>query len=172
MKLPLLSLLFFTFCVNAQHTLSGIIVDSADKTPLEFVGIYNSKDHTMTNADGRFLFSSTLDSAIIYTPSYEKIKIGFNILNDTIFLEKSTLELDEVVVTNKKSLLKEVYKSLNTNYSSEPYKEKFMLRAISKYNGEMHRIEDITGKLSIKNIFTDDTIKESKKDFIVELTNM
>ena len=172
MKLSLFTFLLFSFFGYTQHSISAIILDSAENSPLEFVGVYNSKDHTMTNADGRFQFSSSLDSVTIYRPGYEIIKASFSHLKDTIFLEKSILELDEVVVTNQKSILQEVYESLNTNYSNEPFKEKFMLRAISKYNGEMHRIEDITGKVSIKNMFTDDTIKKSKKDFIVELTNM
>ncbi|WP_299801090.1 hypothetical protein [uncultured Maribacter sp.] len=172
MKFSLYTLLLFSFFGYTQHSISAIILDSAENSPLEFVGVYNSKDHTMTNADGRFQFSSSLDSVTIYRPGYETIKASFSHLKDTIFLEKSILELDEVVVTNQKSILQEVYELLNINYSNEPFKEKFMLRAISKYNGEMHRIEDITGKLSIKNMFTDDTIKESKKDFIVELTNM
>ncbi|WP_405395723.1 hypothetical protein [Maribacter sp. Asnod2-G09] len=172
MKLSLFTLLLFSFFGYAQYSTSAIVLDSADNSPLEFVGIYNSKDHTMTNADGRFQFTSTIDSVVIYRPGYQTIKASFNHLKDTIFLEKSILELDEVVVTNQKSILQEVYESLNSNYSSEPYKEKFMLRAINKYNGEMHRIEDITGKLSIKNMFKDDSTKESKKDFLVELTNM
>jgi len=172
MKPLLLVLLLFSYIGYSQQTINAIVLDSADNSPLEFVGIYNSKDHTITNEDGRFQFSSSLDSATIYRPGYETIKASFSNLKDTIFLEKSILELDEVVVTNQKSILQEVYESLNTNYSNEPFKEKFMLRAISKYNGEMQRIEDITGKLSIKNIFTDDSSKESKKDFVVELTNM
>lgn len=172
MKLSLITLLLFSFFGYAQYSTSAIVLDSADNTPLEFVGVYNSIDHTMTNADGRFQFSSSLDSVTIYRPGYETIKASFSNLKDTIFLEKSILELDEVVVTNQKSILQEVYESLNSNYSSEPYKEKFMLRAINKYNGEMHRIEDITGKLSVKNMFKDDSTKESKKDFLVELTNM
>ncbi|WP_324025657.1 hypothetical protein QSV08_00325 [Maribacter sp. BPC-D8] len=172
MKLSLFTLLLFSFFSYAQYSTSAIVLDSADNSPLEFVGIYNSKDHTMTNADGRFQFTSSLDSVVIYRPGHETIKAIFSNLKDTILLEKSVLELDEVVVTNQKSILQEVYESLNKNYSAEPYKEKFMLRAINKYNGEMHRIEDITGKLSIKNMFKDDSTKESKKDFIVELINM
>ena len=172
MKIIAYSLFLFSLFSYSQNSKNAIILDNADNSPIEFVGVYNGKNHTMTNANGRFQFSSTLDSVIIYRPGYEAINTNFNHLKDTIFLQKNILELDEVVVTNRKSILKEVYESLNKNYSSEPYKEKFMLRAISKYNGEMHRIEDITGKLSINNIFTEDNAKKSKNDFIVELTNM
>lgn len=47
-------LLWAQFLGYAQHELGGLVLDEADKSPLEFVGIYNTLDHTMTNADGRF----------------------------------------------------------------------------------------------------------------------
>jgi len=31
-------------------------LNNADKSPLEFVGVYNSEDHCITNKDGRFYF--------------------------------------------------------------------------------------------------------------------
>lgn len=103
-KLQFFIIFLFSTLLYSQNELSGIVVDNADKSPLEFVGVYNQADHTMTNADGRFQFSSTSDSIIIYRPGYDKIASTSNKTNDTIYLNKSVLELNEVTVTNEKTL--------------------------------------------------------------------
>ena len=165
-------LVFFGLNCYAQNTHKGLVLVADGKEPLEFVSVFNSTDNTMTNADGRFQFTSKLDSVFFYSPGYEKLATTFNALKDTIYLQKNVFELDEVVVTNQKSLLQEVFNDLDKNYSSQPYKEKFMLRAVAKYNGSIYRLQDITGKLSKKTFIIDKDIKPSKKDFLLELTNM
>jgi hypothetical protein len=109
-------------------------VDISDNSPLEFVGIYNKTDHTMTNADGRFQFSSTSDSIIIYRPGYDKTTSTFNKTKDTIYLHKSVLELNEVTVTNEKALWQKIKYYIDSNYPLYPYKEKFLLRGVLRYN--------------------------------------
>ena len=91
MKLSLFTLLLFSFFGYAQYSTSAIVLDSEDNSPLEFVGIYNSKDHTMTNADGRFQFSSSLDSIIVYSVGYDKLTTTSQKIKDTINLNKSVL---------------------------------------------------------------------------------
>ena len=118
--------LFFllSFIGFSQQTIDAVIVDSADNVPLEFVGVYNSKDHTISNEDGRFQFSSLLDSIIIYRVGYDKLSTTFQKVKDTILLNKSVLELNEVTVTNEKTLWQKVGDSIRSNYPIYPYKEK------------------------------------------------
>ncbi|MGB5556122.1 MAG: hypothetical protein WBM83_15810, partial [Flavobacteriaceae bacterium] len=96
MKLHLAELFCFSSLICfAQHRHQGIVVDADGKEPLEFVGIYNDQAHTMTNSDGQFLFSTTLDSVTYYRVGYEKFKTTIDQLGDTVYLQKSILELDE-----------------------------------------------------------------------------
>ena len=166
--------LFFllSFIGFSQQTIDAVIVDGADNVPLEFVGVYNSKDHTISNEDGRFQFSSLLDSITIYRVGYDKLSTTFQKVNDTIFLNKSVLELNEVTVTNKKTLWQKVGDSIRSNYPIYPYKEKFLLRGVLRYNGEITRIQDLQGKLERRTLLYTKEIDPDKKDFKVELTNM
>ncbi|MEP2056205.1 MAG: hypothetical protein ABJJ05_00275 [Maribacter litoralis] len=172
MKPLLLVLLLFSYIGYSQQTINAIVLDSADNSPLEFVGIYNSKDHTITNEDGRFQFSSSLDSITIYRVGYDKLHTVFQKISDTIYLNKSVLELNEVTVTNEKTLWQKVRDSIRSNYPIYPYKEKFLLRGVLRYNGEITRIQDLQGKLERKTLLYTGKINPDKKDFKVELTNM
>ncbi|MEH6748589.1 MAG: hypothetical protein V7670_17315 [Maribacter arcticus] len=172
MKLQFFIICLFSTLLYSQNELSGIVVDISDNSPLEFVGIYNKSDHTMTNADGRFQFYSTSDSIIIYRPGYDKISTTFQKTNDTIYLNKSVLELNEVTVTIEKTLWQKVKDSIDSNYPLYPYKEKFLLRGVLRYNGEITRIQDLQGKLERRTLLYTHEIEPDKKDFKVELTNM
>lgn len=161
--------LFFGFSQN-QH--SGILIDKETKESIEFVGIFNDKDYTVSNADGRFSFTSLKDSIIFYRVGYDKLTTRFNQLKDTIFLSKSVLELNEVVVTNEKTTWRKIGDSLSNNYSLEPYKERFFLRCILKLNDTIVRIQDIQGKLKRKTLFYPESFELKKKDFEIEITNL
>lgn len=167
--------IFFYFIVTiswAQNQHEGIIVDTESKEPIEFVGVYNGKDHTMSNADGRYSFSSSQDSVLFYRIGFNKLKTSFSQLRDTIFLQKIPYELDEVVVTNAKTLWQKVGDSIKTNYVFTPYKEKFLLRGILKYNDTIVRIQDIQGKLQRKTLLYSKELELSPKDYTVEFINM
>ncbi|WP_424001965.1 hypothetical protein [Maribacter sp. IgM3_T14_3] len=172
MKLPFFFLFLFSIFSHSQYSTSAIVLDSSDNAPLEFVGIYNSKDHTMSNADGRFQFSSSSDSVIVYRVGYDKLITTSQKVKDTIYLNKSVLELNEVTVTNKKKLWQKVRDSIESNYPTYPYQEKFLLRGVLRYNGEITRIQDIQGKLERRTLLYTKEIDPDKKDFKVELTNM
>lgn len=160
---------FFCFSQN-QHT--GLVLDQETNEPLEFVGVYNDKDYTVSNSDGRFAFTSTKDSLIFYRVGYDKLQSTFPKLKDTIFLNKSVLELNEVVVTNEKTIWQKFADSVRTNYRIETYKEKFFLRCVLRRNDTIVRIQDMEGKLKRKTLFYPETMEQNKKDFAVELTNM
>lgn len=167
--------IFFYFIVTiswTQNQHEGIIVDTESKEPIEFVGVYNGKDHTMSNADGKYSFSSSQDSVLFYRIGFNKLKTSFSQLRDTIFLQKIPYELDEVVVTNAKTLWQKVGDSIKTNYVFTPYKEKFLLRGILKYNDTIVRIQDIQGKLQRKTLLYSKELELSPKDYTVEFINM
>jgi len=147
-------------------------VEQDGNDPMEFVAIYNDKDYTISNANGRYAFTSTSDSLTFYRIGYQKLKTTFGQLQDTIYLIKSPYELDEVVVTNAKTLWDKVRDSLPKNYNLVPYKEKFLLRGILKYNNKITRIQDMQGKLKRKTLLYSKNIALEKKDYEVELTNM
>lgn len=165
-------LLFTTLFSNAQNFHQGIILDQDVKEPLEFVNVFNSDDNTISNADGQYAFSSSKDSIIFYRVGYDKLKTTFSALRDTIYLNKSVFELNEVVVTNKKNILKKVFDSLNQNYPSTEFKEKFYLRATLKINDTLVRIQDLQGKIKRKRLFYTDGTEPNPKDYEVELSNM
>tara|TARA_R110000737_G_scaffold108870_1_gene141747 strand:- start:155 stop:970 length:816 start_codon:yes stop_codon:yes gene_type:complete len=119
----------------------------------------------MTNSDGRFQFSTSSDTIIIYRPGYDKIISTFKKTRDTIFLNKSVLELNEVTVTNEKTLWQKVKDSIDSNYRLYPYKEKFLLRGVLRYNGEITRIQDIQGKLERRTLLYTKDIEPDDKDF-------
>lgn len=163
--------LLLTIC-TAQNKHEGVLLDRVTKKPLEFVSVYNSEDHTVSNEDGRYAFSSNKENVLFYRTGYEKLETTFPQLKDTVFLDKSVLELNEVVVTNGKSLYQKIKDSINRNYMLEPYKEKFLLRALAKKGDEIWRIQDLQGKLQRKTLFYTQEMERSKKDYEIELTNM
>lgn len=165
-------LLLITFFCRTQNSHIGIVVDSDDKEPLEFVNIFNKEAGTLSNADGRYAFTSSKDSVVFYRVGYDKFEATFSMLSDTIFLKKSVFELNEVVVTNTKSLWQKFKDSVRSNYKIEPYKERFFLRCVLRRNDSIVRIQDMVGKLKRKTLFYPEPLDPDKKDFEVELTNM
>lgn len=173
MNLKLVLLCVFSFTtLTAQNQHEGIILDSETKEPIEFVNIYNSIDYTLSNEDGRYNLNSEQDSVIFYRVGYDNFETTFYQLKDTIFLNKSVFELNEVVVTNAKSLWEKVRDSIKNNYRITPYKEKFFLRSILKYNDTISRIQDLHAKLKRKTLLYHKDLKLDKKDFEVEILNM
>jgi hypothetical protein len=156
----------------SQRLHSGIVVTADGMEPLEFVSVFNSSDHTMTNEDGRFQFSSQLDSVFFYSPGYEKLKTTFNALRDTIYLQKSIVNLDEVVVTNAKTILQRIKDSIASNYLLTPHTETFFIRALLRRNDTIVRLQDMQGRVKRKtSIYTGD-LELDKKDYQVELQQM
>ena len=87
--LPMLFLCFSLTFSFAQKEHNGVILDSETKEPLEFVNIFNQSDYAVSNADGRFAFSSSNDSVNFYRVGYDKFKTTVIQLKDTVFLDKS-----------------------------------------------------------------------------------
>ena len=166
------ALLLVCTSVLAQNQKLGVILDAENKEPIEFVDVYNRSDNTLTNADGAFFFISQLDSITAYKVGYEKLKTTFGELTDTIYLKPSTYKLNEVVLTNTKTLWDKVKDSIPHHYLFSPFKERFFLRCLLRKNGKITRIQDIEGKLQRKTLIYRKGMEASKKDFSFEIDNM
>ena len=168
-------LLFFSFSISichGQNNNEGVLLDKETKEPIEFVNVYNGSDYTVSNADGRYAFTSLKDAVTFYRVGYDKLETTFSQLRDTTFLDKSVFVLNEVVVTNAKTLWEKVRDSIKSNYVIAPYKEKFFLRGLLKYNDTISRTQDLQGKLKRKTLLYNKDMELTKKDFEVELLNM
>ncbi|MFT6994385.1 MAG: hypothetical protein ACJA1P_001118 [Maribacter sp.] len=156
----------------SQQSHSGIVVSTDSMETLEFVSVFNGKDHTLTNEDGRFQFSSQLDSVFFYSPGYEKLKTSFSTLRDTIYLQKNSVNLDEVIVTNAKTILQRIKDSIASNYLLTPHTETFFIRALLRRNDTIVRLQDMKGRVKRKtSVYTGD-LELDKKDYQVELQQM
>lgn len=173
MKINLTTLLLIlSFSSFSQNQLKAIVLDVDGNEPVEFVGIYNSQNHTVTNADGRFLFTSNLDSVIFYRSGYEKLATTFTKLSDTVYLKKSVFELDEVVVTNAKTIYQKIKDSITSNYLLEPHTETFFIRTILRRNDTMVRLQDMQGLVKRKTSIYAGNLKLDKNDYEIELKQM
>lgn len=167
----LFSCFSFVLCF-AQNEHNGLILDSETKEPLEFVNAYNKEDYTVSNEDGRFVFSSAKDAIIFYRVGYDKLETTFNHLKDTVFLNKSVLELNEVVVTNAKTIYQKIKDSIAKNYFFKPHTETFFLRALLKKNEAIVRVQDIQGLLRRKTSIYTGSLTLEKRDFEIEVLHM
>lgn len=155
----------------SQKTYEGMVVDGRTLLPIEFADIYSGTDYTSTNADGRFKIDSKNDSITFRRLGYEKIKTTFlNIENrDTIRLYSIEYELEEVVIKNNETLLKEVFLEIKNNYPYKPYKEMFFLRVSLRRDGEIVKLQDFYGKLERQSLFG---VEKVKKNYKIELLSM
>ncbi|CAN0604588.1 unnamed protein product, partial [Ectocarpus sp. 12 AP-2014] len=94
---------------SQQIVMTGIVIDSENQEPIEFVniGVLNKNQGTITNPSGRFTLALPKayesDSLTISHINYYPIKILVkSVKNQTIFLDPKTTELSEVVFSNKK----------------------------------------------------------------------
>lgn len=171
MRLPLLFLIIFGITYSQNQKL-GIVLDSKNQKPIEFVDVYNSYDHTITNENGKYFLLSSNDSIAFYKLGYEPLKTTFNSVKDTVLLNQKTFELSEVVLTNEDRLFTQVKKAVPENYPSEEFKEQFFIRSLLRYNGEITRIQDIQGRLKRRTLLYHSNMNIEKKDFVFEVQNM
>jgi hypothetical protein len=175
MKLFFLNILviFFNIPLQSQNLhISKIVFDKINKSPLENVTIFNNIDNSTTNADGEFVFVSAKNEINFSLLGYTEIKTTFDKLKvqDTIFMEPKSIELDEIIVSNAELIIKKAHDNLEKNYVLSPYSENFFLRCLLKQNKEIVRLQDIYGKLYRNTMFNKDSNK--KFQFAVEVVNM
>ncbi len=176
MKGRISNLLFVVtvFGTYAQQSIQGILLDSVTKTPLVYATIYNSKDNTITNEEGRFVFYSKIDSVKIKMLGYKAINTTFKNLqkSDTILLAQKPFLLDEVEILNGKQILDKAWKNRFKNYPSSYHKEKFYLRSVLKRNNEIESLADFYGKVAKNTTFTSREKGIKKIKYKLELLNL
>jgi hypothetical protein len=174
MKTKFLFLLFLVIQQSfSQNRLEGIVLDKETKKPIEYVDIYNDKDYTSSNEEGKFLFVSNGDSLNIGILGYEQIFSTFELQkNDTILLKKKIQNLDKVVINSDSNLFKSVLKKLDENYPLTPYKEKFFLRSVLKLNDKIIKLVDFSGKVERKTLFSTKSNPMPKKNYFIEIDNL
>lgn len=147
----ILYLYLFLACsfLNAQNfQINKIVVDSNTRTPLENVLVFNEKDDSTTNTDGKFIFISQKNEINLNLLGYDSLKTTFDELksaNDTIFMQIKATQLQEVVVTNITSYMQKVYSKIKDNVLLN-YTIDFFLRNTLKKENENIVLQDIYGK--------------------------
>lgn len=175
MKFYILLFLFISSFVNsfAQKNYNGEILDKNTLKPIEFVNVYNSKNYTLTNEDGKFDFTSKKDSITFSFLGYKTLKKTISELpeNGIIYLDTETFELDEIILTNEKSTFKKMVKTIKS-YTPESYNEEFFLRTVLKRNDTLLKIQDINGVVNRKVLFSTTENPIRKKNYIVYVSDM
>lgn len=109
-KIMSLSLILLNIIVYSQEIkMSGVIIDSETKKPIEFVniGILNKNLGTVSDLEGKFDFNISIkfikDSITISHINYYSVKIPIiESKNQVIFLIPRTNELSEIILSNRK----------------------------------------------------------------------
>lgn len=167
-------LLVLVFCElsYAQNQKLGVVLDSESRKPVEFVDVYNTNDHTLTNENGKYFLLSSNDSISFNKLGYQTLKSTFSEIPDTVLLRQKAFELSEVVLTNEERLFDKVKKAVPQNYPSNAYKERFFMRSVLRYNDSITRIQDIQGKLKRRTLLYHGAMDIEKKDFLFEVDHM
>lgn len=173
MKIIVSIVLFFIFidCFS-QDKINRIVWDADNNSPIEFVNVYNSKQSTITNEQGRFSIIPKSDSIYFYRPGYDKLATTFKRIKDTVYIEKSLFKLDEVVVTNAKTIYQKIKDSVKQNYLLKPHTETFFLRITLRKNKSLIRLQDFYGKVNRKTSIYTGSLKLEKEDFQIQLEQM
>lgn len=111
--------------------LSGKVIGSLDKKPIEFTSIYirNRNIGTMSNIDGNFIIKvpkgSFSDSVYFSCIGYKPLHVRVGDLhpdNNVITLEISSIQLKEVTVKpiDPKEILRKTLEGIRRNYSNKP----------------------------------------------------
>lgn len=133
-----------------QQTFSSKLLDSKTEQPIPYATIqFNSKSGVISNDSGEFNITikrniQLKDSLVISCLGYEEKRISlFNYDNSPIYLKPQTVDLSEVLVTNKTysidEILDKVKEGLSTNYDRDYAKRKLFFRTsyytkIDKHN--------------------------------------
>ncbi|MFD1615599.1 carboxypeptidase-like regulatory domain-containing protein [Gelatiniphilus marinus] len=145
---PKLHLILFAFLTlqlfNAQESIHAKLIDSTTQKPIAFATIeLNKKSGVISNENGVFQMylnkkTSENDSLSINCLGYETKRIAVKKLTDSIIvLRQKSIELDEVLVSNKKytagEIIEKAKENLATNYNFEFSKNRLFYRQ-SDYN--------------------------------------
>ncbi len=156
----------------SQNQLEGLILDQDTKKPIEYADVFNNKDFTSSNADGKFIFKSKQDSIRIHILGYDPVATTFQELkSDTIYLTNRFEVLEEIVLSPA-NLLNPVLKNIHENYPFEAFTESFFLRSVLRKDGEIVKLQDLSGSINRKTLLSTSTNPMPKKNYEVHVENM
>ena len=175
MKLKIFYFIMFLTYLNSysQSKISRVLWNKVDNLPVEYATINSNENYTISNENGVFEFEKTSKKITIQNIAYVKLELDYDFLvrNDTIYIEPSVYELDEVII-KKDSEFNNMLRTILTDYALEPQQEKFFLRATIKKNNEYYKIVDFSGHLEKETLFDTRTKPMPKKNYIVQIDNI
>ncbi len=171
-KILFIIILKTNLCISQKFVTKNIILDLETLKPISNVHIFNQFDNTISNNEGIFNFISNDSIVILSHIGYDEIKSNFSYLNknDTIFFKSKVISLDEIVITDKKNLIKNVYENVNENYPFFSFNDELFLRCVLRKNEEIVKIQDMVVNIQRNSLFTNQVYKEL--EFNVEVLNI
>ena len=161
--------LFISFHSFSQESINATILDSTSQNPIPFATIsINNNSGVISNNHGEFLLylnkkASKKDSLIIRCLGYESKHFLIESFQDSIvLLSPKSIELDEVLVSNK-------------NYSTEEIIEKAKENLVNNYDYNFiksklfYRASNFTNVLKNEVIIKKTTIPEFNQEFVDSL---
>lgn len=128
------------FNTNAQESIQAKIIDSTSQNPIPFATISTTKNSgVISNTNGDFLIylskkQSKKDSLFVRCLGYETKRFLIKTFSDSlVLLSPKSIELDEVLVSNKNYTVEEIIEkaqeNLNNNYDFNFIKSRLFYRA-------------------------------------------
>jgi hypothetical protein len=167
-------IILFPYLLGAQNVINGTIVDTETLKPLEFVDVYTNQANTSSNAEGKFEITTNGNEVSFTLLGYEKkISTLKEINGDTIFLKNKFVALDEVLLsTSGVEPIIQMYRSIPENYPSETYSEEFFMRCLLKKDGAIVKLQDLSGLIERKMLFSTSKNPMPRNNYTVEIQNM
>lgn len=165
-KITILLISLYSVTTFSQRSISAKIIDSTSQTPIQFATIaIDDNTGVISNEFGEFNITinkkiTVNDSLFISCLGYEKKHIAIEIFTDSIItLQSKTIDLSEVLITNKnytiKEILEKIKSNLESNYDLDYYKRKLFYR-------ESYYTNLLKGDVNVKKT----TIPEFNQAFI------
>ena len=143
LKLLLLYIFFYSVSTEAQ-VISSKIVDSISKEPIPYATILFKKKGMISNEEGKFSFlykngAKPTDTLTISCIGFKTIAKPLNQFKDSlIYMSPKTIELKEVVLTDKKYTAKEIIEkvkeNITKNYNFDYTKKRLFFRESQHQN--------------------------------------
>ena len=154
-------IIFLLFAINLKAQSTSVkILDSITFNPIPFATVYFSNSSgVISDENGDFeLIKNELndeDSLFISSMGYKKVSYSLNRFNDSIiFLSPKPIELNNVIITNRKlssqEKKKKIKAAITQNYQTDLSENKIFYR--KEYNSTIEKFEINKFKSSIENV--------------------
>ena len=170
-------IIFLSFLINSNFLFSqstlNVLWDKDEDKPIAYATIKGIKNYSVSNEKGVFELEKMDGKITIQSVVYETLEIDYNFLKtkDTIYMQPLTYELDEVLIS-KESLYTQMLKTVLTDYTLEPHKEEFFLRAVIRKDSEIYKIIDFSGLVEKQTLFETKTKPMPKRNYKIQIDNI